>query len=359
MTQRATLRIIDANFNRAREAIRLVEDYCRFALDHQDLTAKAKAIRHQLSSLMARLPVEQMLACRDTDADTGIGLEVQGQMVRSKLEDCLAAGCRRLSEALRVLAEACQTLDADLARQVEQLRYQGYALERQIAMAATPALKFSRVRLYVIISSNLPAEIMSLTVKCVSGGADCLQLRCKGLTDKEFLAIADQFVQLCKELGVLSIINDRLDIALTTGADGVHVGNEDLPVARIRQVQHRPMIIGLTTHSLDELAAACDQAPTYVSIGPVFPTATKPDLAPAGLQYVRQAVARLAGKGIYHVAIGGIDIGNTNAVIEAGAEAVAICSAVARSPDPAGLCRRIKQRLLDRAIAADSDPGKA
>ncbi|MDH7599496.1 MAG: thiamine phosphate synthase [Sedimentisphaerales bacterium] len=345
MTDRATFRIIDANFNRAREALRLVEDHCRFTLDHQGLTSTAKAMRHQLASLIAKLPAEVLLACRDTDADVGMGLDVQGQMVRTDLQDCLKAAFNRLTEALRVLAEACSTVDKQIAGQIEQLRYQVYAVERQVAMHSMAALRFSQVRLYVIINSTLPAEIMSLAVKCISGGADCLQLRCKGIPDRDFFAIAEQFVKICKDLGVLSIINDRMDIAVASGADGVHLGSMDLPLERIRHMQHRPMVLGLTTHDLHQLQAAIEQGPTYVSIGPVFPTTTKPDLVPAGLRYLKRAIDKLANTGIYHVAIGGIDPGNIKSVLETGARAVAVCSAVDRSPDPISACRKLKQLL--------------
>ena len=150
---------------------------------------------------------------------------------------------------------------------------------------------------------------------------------------------------MCRDTGVVSIINDRVDLAVACEADGVHLGLEDLPVGEARRLAHRPLIIGATTHTLDELTRAYQENPTYVAIGPAFATATKPDLAPAGLGYIRQAVDRLAGSGIGHVAIGGITPSNVDQVLHAGARAIAVCSAVTTSPDPAAACRQFKERL--------------
>lgn len=348
MCNRPTFRILDANINRAREAIRLVEDYCRFCLDNKDLATTAKAIRHQLTKVTGRLPAADLLACRDVEADVGIGLKVEGQMTRTALEDCLVAGCKRLTEALRVIAETSRTIDQQVADTIEQLRYRAYALERQIALFVLPGLRFADVCLYVIINANYPGDILSLVASCIEGGADCIQLRCKYLPDNEFLALADRIVAICRKKGALSIINDRVDIAVATGADGLHLGRQDLPPEKVRLIQHRPLILGMTTHNHSELDLACRQQPTYVSLGPVFPTPTKPDLPVAGLEYVRQAIPKLSGTGIYHLVIGGINMQNIDQALDAGAKAVAISSAIISSSDPGKICTCIKHKIRSR-----------
>lgn len=345
MTERATHRILDANFNRAREALRVIEEYARFALNHAGLSGRAKAMRHRLCAAIGRLDAARLLACRDTTGDVGAGLHVEDQRARRDLEDCLAAACKRLPEALRVLAEVVQAQDPVLAQSLEGLRYEAYTLEKDMTMTLVPSQSFGRVALYVVITSDLPAEALSLTARCVAGGVDCLQLRCKHLPDRPRLALAQEFVGLCRDSGVLSIINDRVDLAVACDADGVHLGLDDLQVSAARSLAHKPLIVGATTHDLDELTRAREENPTYVSIGPVYATATRPDLAPVGPGYVRQALDRLAGTGIGHAAIGGIQMENVDEVIQAGATTIAVCSAVTAAPDPTAACRLLKARI--------------
>ena len=144
---------------------------------------------------------------------------------------------------------------------------------------------------------------------------------------------------------MLSIINDRADIAVAAGADGVHLGQNDLPIEQVRGVQLGPLIIGKSTHSLKQLQAACRELPTYVSLGPVFLTATKPTAEAVGLDYVKQGVEVLVDTGIGHVAIGGITLDNVEDVLNAGARAIAVCSAVTESSDPTAACRALKERI--------------
>ena len=220
-------RIIDANFNRAREAIRVIEDFCRFALNSEHLTGRAKQLRHTLSAAINKLDTARLIAGRDTLGDVGVNKMVEGQLGRTDLQTCLTAACKRLPEALRVLAETIQTVDAAAAQTMENLRYEGYTLEKDITLFSNAAEKFKRVALYVIISSNLPAEVMHLSHRCIAGGADCIQLRAKDTADDKLLATAAELVQICKAAGALSIINDRVDIAVAAGADGGEAGLGD------------------------------------------------------------------------------------------------------------------------------------
>jgi thiamine-phosphate pyrophosphorylase len=162
-----------------------------------------------------------------------------------------------------------------------------------------------------------------------------------------------EFVEICREMGTLSIINDRVDIATAAGADGVHLGQNDLPVEQVRRIQLSPLIIGKSTHSLKELEAALPGRPSYVSLGPAFPTATKPDIEIVGTEYIKQGLAVLAETGISHVAIGGITIDNVEQVVRAGAQRVAICDAVTKASDPTEACQRLKDKITK--LLGDSD----
>jgi thiamine-phosphate pyrophosphorylase len=344
--ERSTYRIIDANFNRAREAIRVMEDFCRFALNCERLTTRAKQLRHQLCAAINTLDTNQLIINRDTVGDVGIGKTVEEQLSRSCLDNCVAAGCKRLTEALRVLAETTQILNPQTARAIENLRYTAYTLEKDIVAFSSPSEKFKKVRLYVIVSSNLPAEVISLTHKCIAGGADCIQLRTKGLEDVSLFSLAAEFVRICDSAGAISIINDRVDIAVAAGAAGVHLGQNDLPIEQARKLMLAPLIIGKTTHSTNQLRQACEQLPAYVSLGPLFPTRTKPDIEIAGLNYLSRGLEILANTGIGHVAIGGIMPDNVEQVLNIGAKAVAVCSAVANTTDPAAVCRLLREKIL-------------
>ncbi|MHC4215197.1 MAG: thiamine phosphate synthase [Planctomycetota bacterium] len=291
--ERAAYRIIDANFNRSREAIRLIEEYCRFVLNNSTLTSRAKQLRHELSTAVAGLDSEKLISSRDTLGDVGVGTKVDNQLRRSDLTDCLTAACKRLPEALRALAEVTQGIEPATAQVFEELRYRAYTLEKDVTLFGITAEKFKPVRLYVIISSNLPATVLSLTAQCITGGADCIQLRAKDIEDDNLLALAVSFVELCRDANVVSIINDRVDIAVASRADGVHLGQNDLPVAAVRKLQSSPLVVGLSTHSLKELNAAIEQQPTYVGLGSVFETSTKPGLEQSGLEYVTEAVSVL------------------------------------------------------------------
>ena len=343
--ERGIYRIIDANFNRAREAIRVMEEFCRFALNCGPLTERAKQLRHELSACVAKLDTGRLIASRDTLGDVGVGKTVDNQLQRASLSDCFTAGCKRLTEAIRTLAEVTQTLDPSVAGTIEKLRYAAYTLEKDIVIFSDTAEKFKKVGLYIIITNTLPVDVLYLAHRCIAGGADCIQLRAKTIADDELFALAVEFVKVCRAAGVLSIINDRVDIAVAAGADGVHLGQNDLPIEQARRLQLAPLIIGKSTHSLKQLHAACGQRPAYVSLGPVFATDTKPTAKPVGLDYVAKAVKILDDTGISHVAIGGIKLENLGRVLNAGATGVAVCSAVTEAADPTTVCRALKEKI--------------
>ena len=343
--ERAACRIIDANFNRAREASRAVEDFCRFALNSSSLTERAKQLRHELSALISQLDAGQLISSRDTLADIGVGRKVDAEFERGSLTDCLTAACKRLTEALRVLAEVIRIHNQAVAETIERLRYAAYTLEKDVVLFSDTSARYGSVRLYVVVSSSLPAEVIALTEKCAAGGADCIQLRAKAIPDDRLFALAVEFVRICREAGVLSIINDRPDVAVAAGADGVHLGQNDLPVGQARSLQRTPLIIGKSTHSLEQLRAACEERVTYVGLGPVFSTGTKPDVPAVGLEYVRRATQALADTGVGHAAIGGITIDNVGQVLQAGARTIAVCAAVSKADDSAAACRALKRKI--------------
>lgn len=343
--EKSVYRIIDANFNRSREALRVIEEYCRFVLNSSLFTGRAKQLRHELCGIMAKFDPCLLIASRDTLGDVGVGKKVDGQLIRSDLASCFTAGCKRLTEALRVLAEVVTTIDSEKAQAIEKLRYEAYTLEKDVVLFSDGALRFKKVRLYIVISSESADEVVRISRACVDGGADCIQLRAKGIDDDKLFALGCDFVKACEGSDVITIINDRVDMALACGADGVHLGQNDLPVAQARRLSPRPLIIGKSTHSVSQLRNACCEDLNYVGLGPVFPTPTKPDVKAVTMDYVRDSVGVLADTAVRGVAIGGLDIANVEDVLRAGADSIAVCSAVTHASDPQGACKSLKERI--------------
>jgi len=343
---RAIFRIIDANFNRAREGLRIAEEFCRFILNNEPLSSRCKQIRHQLSSAVSKLNIQRLVTARDTENDIGRGMEVADQMKRGGFEDCVTAGFARTTEALRVLAEAAATIDAAMAGTFEQLRYDCYILEKDISLFGSCALRFARVRLYGIINVESCPDVLAVAKAAAENGADCLQLRSKKMTDAEFLILAKSFVDLCKHHNVISIINDRVDIAVAAQADGVHLGQDDLSPAEARKCQLMPLITGISTHSMAELTKAIEQMPHYVALGSVFSTDTKQQVKVAGLEYISEALPFLKDKPIQAVAVGGISLETIEKVLQAGAGRIAVSSCICKAENPGLMCRKLKQKIL-------------
>ena len=342
-------RIIDANYNRAREAFRVMEEYCRFGLNNPSLSGQAKRCRHQLCNALNSISQVTLVSNRDVEGDVGKKLKVEGQLQRKSLQDCFTAAVKRASEALRALAETTQTLDPSIAMTMEKLRFEVYSLEKNAVLFACSKQKFESVRLYVLInttSQKAPSEVMGLIKSCIENGADCIQLRAKDLCDSDFLSLAKKFTSLCKNGGVVSIINDRVDIAVLSRADGVHLGQHEISAADARKLAQGPLIIGVSTHNPDELHNALESGCDYAAVGPAFQSPTKPLLNVAGLEYLQKAVPILDKAGIFHVAIGGIHSNNISKLLRIGVRTIAVSSDIESSEDPQKSCKTLKNRLL-------------
>ena len=343
-TDKRVARLIDANLDRAREGLRVIEDWCRFGLDRQDLVIPLKDWRQQLGQLHA----DCYRQARSTATDPAAGLSHPAQQSRTDSTLVLKANASRVQEALRVIEEFARTGDAELARTAASVRYALYDHEVRILEACGRNLRLQRLdrsRLCLITDpggSDCSAEMLKRVELALATGVSLVQYRRKQGTDALRLQEARQLAELCQAYQALLIINDRIDLALLVNADGVHLGQDDLPHAAARQLMGPEKLIGRSTHRLAQLEQAQEEGADYLGVGAVYATATKADRTAAGLGWVRDASASAR---IPWFAIGGINGDNITEVLAAGASRVAVVSAIMGASDPAAAARQLLTQL--------------
>lgn len=215
---------------------------------------------------------------------------------------------------------------------------------------ANPLERFEEAVLYVITCTPVQGAsgYAAMVTAACEGGADIVQFRDKILPWKQRYEVAAQLRKICVDHKTLFIVNDSVDLALAVQADGVHLGQDDLPLAAaqelVRRSGRRDFLIGKSTHSLEQAKQAEREWADYIGIGPVFKTPTKPTYEPIGLELVRQVTSHVRTP---HVAIGGIDVNNVAFVQEAGARRVAVVRAACGASDILTATRRLKQTILE------------
>lgn len=322
--QPALYRILDANLDRAREGLRVIEEWCRFGLENAAFTEQCKHWRQEL----AHWHHSELRAARNTPDDPGTDLTHPQEAVRSSVEQVLQANFARVEEALRVLEEYSKVYQSEMAIAVKQMRYEVYTLESQL-LTIQRRQRLESARLYLVTS---PVDSLFTTVElALQGGVTLVQYRDKEADDAVRYRNAEKLRQLCRDYDALFIVNDRVDLALAVDADGVHLGQEDMPFEWARRMLGQHKIIGRSTHSAEELDRAIAEGADYVGVGPVYETPTKAGRPAAGLEYVRYAAAHCS---IPWYAIGGIDTQNIHQVLDAGAERVSVVRAIMQSDQP-------------------------
>jgi thiamine-phosphate pyrophosphorylase len=337
-------RILDASANRAREALRVAEDYCRFVLDDAFLSRECKQIRHALAEALADVPASLLLAARETQHDVGTQISTSSEQHRHSLQAVVQASFKRLQEALRSLEENGKILNPRLGGMLEQLRYRAYTLERSVLLGGAARERPADARLYVLLTGSLCAAALDWTIQeAAAGGATMFQLREKQLDDRALLERARNVRRWTRAVNALFIMNDRPDIARLTEADGVHLGQEDMPVKEARRILGPDPLIGVSTHNIDQLRQAIRDGASYVGVGPTFPSNTKEFADFAGLEFVRQAAAETS---LPMFVIGGVNAETISAAVAAGAKRVAVSQAVCRAEDPRAASAALMHALI-------------
>ncbi len=330
-SSRSLRRLIDANGNRAAEGLRVLEDVARFLLDDAALAGMAKQLRHQLRQALP----EDAAAERDTAGDVGTALSADGEMVRRRLVDLVRANAARVCEALRAAEEGCKLAAlAEPAAVLEQARYRAYQLESGI-LSRLPAWLLFRIRLYALIDPTLAGDPVAVAAAVVRGGAGAVQLRAKGLDQRAYRELAARVQEAVRAAGGLFIVNDHVAVARVLGADGVHLGQDDLAVGDARAVVGAACAIGVSSHSRDQAAAALGAGADYLGIGPLYATATKPHEPVRGPGLLEE-VASCLGSGLRRpsYAIGGLTLERVRALRPRLPHGIAVAGALCRAADP-------------------------
>ena len=209
--------------------------------------------------------------------------------------------------------------------------------------------RLAAARLYLVCGGERDASALPELLRgAVAGGVDIVQLREKQLADDELSAVANAARALCERLGALLVINDRPTVALEAGADGVHVGQEDMAVAEVRELVGPEMLIGLSTHTPQEIDAVDPALVDYIGVGPIHETPTKQGRLAVGLELIRYAREHAP---VPFFAIGGLDAGNLAEALEAGADRVCVLRAIAAAENPEAAARTLREQLDGHTIA--------
>ena len=347
-------RMLDASANRVAEAIRVLEDALRFMLDDAHLARLAKAIRHELAVVLAGGECGQRIRLRDVPGDVGAGMTAARTPPRATLTDLIAANAARGSQALRSLEECGRLVVPDTVAAFEQLRYRLYTLERAALTAVASQNRLADVRLCVLLTTGSSEETFcSLLDQLLTAGVGMLQLRDKTaslplLCQRTAAAVA--FTRRHAEASggprCLVIVNDRADVALATGADGVHLGADDLPVPLARRICGPQLLVGRTAHSLKEAEQAVLDGADYLGVGPCFPSTTKDFSSFASRDFLRQVAAEVS---LPAFAIGGVRPDRLDELASLGVNRLAVSAAIAAAADPAAVVRQFSQWLKTQA----------
>lgn len=337
-------RIIDANIDRAREGLRVVEDTLRFFFDKKELTERIRNLRQEIPNLpsLLSIPLHKLLASREIEKDIG---RIREEKERKNPVELISSNLSRVEESMRVLEEYSRILNPKATPHIKKMRFEVYHLQKMIHLAIYRGGLTSRLGIYIITDKEIAGrpheEIARLAI---NGGADTIQLRDKKNSTLQMYEEAKKIRKIIPKEKALFIVNDRVEIAVASDADGVHLGKDDLSIHEARKIIGEDKIIGFSCDNLDEAVKAEKEGADYISLGPIFSTITKKDLpAPLGIKVIKEAKKRIS---IPLVAIGGIDETNMKEVVKEGANSIAILSAVLKYEDITERVRNLKEKFL-------------
>ena len=343
--QTNTLRTIDAAANRLREGLRVIEDYLRFTLDDAHLMGLLKTTRHQLADALKFIGQESLIASRDTLNDVGTSVSTASEFDRQSIEHLLQANLKRVQEATRTLEEFGKLISVEAASIFKQMRYSLYTLEKSILACVYNQRRLENCRLYLLASESLCHHGSGPAIReSLAAGVGIVQIREKEMTDRQLLAHGKRVREWTRAADAILIMNDRPDLAIAIDADGVHIGQDELPVREVRQIVGPRLMIGVSTHNMEQARQAVLEGADYLGVGPTFPTTTKSfaEHEYAGLDFVKQVAAEIR---LPWFAIGGINADNLQQVLQAGAQRCAVSSVICSHEHPGQITRTLLEQF--------------
>ena len=320
--------IIDANLDRAREGLRVLEDWARFGLGENDYVTKIKNFRQ----ILGKNHLEIYKKSRNYTEDQCKGLTHQEQIKRKTPEQIISSNAGRVQEALRVIEEFSRQHNHELSKIASEIRYEIYTLEIEL-LSFNKRKKFEEILkendLYFITDQK--DNLLEIIEEILIAGVRIIQHRFKTGTDQDHLQEAIQIKNLCKRYNSLFIVNDRVDIALASNADGIHLGQDDLDLKTARKLLGYSKIVGISANNAIDISNALKEGCDYLGIGPVFETTTKKNKIPLGIENIKTLTKDL---NIPWFAIGGIKSKNISYLKACGFKKVALVSEIMNSEDP-------------------------
>ncbi len=344
--QRQTLRLIDANLNRAREAVRVIEDIVRFRMDDAAIYGSLRKIRLGLGDFASTLGIAPaaLLAARRSSADVGReALHRTSKIAPDDPTQIISRNFARLQEALRSLEETARAVQPAASADLQAWRFAAYDLQQACVLTLTRQSLLENRRLYALLSEKFSPKGAERTARLLlKGGVDIIQIREKAMSVANLIEHTKKIAAMCRRAGAISIANDRVDVAMAADADGVHLGPEDMPIAQARSILGANKIIGATTRSLAMARRAVRAGADYVAIGPARRSsvaAHKKPISAATLQAVLREIK------IPVFVIGGIDSKNLPDIMKSGVRRIAACTALTAAGDPAAAARFFLKKL--------------
>jgi thiamine-phosphate pyrophosphorylase len=344
--------MIDANLNRSSEGLRVLEDVARFVLNDAELSQRLRTLRHTLARETQSLSVG-LLSGRDSEHDVGrLHSKDREPITKASspqgLLDLVTANAKRAEESLRVMEELAKLPEMSSmlnSASFEQTRFALYTLERDLISKVLRRDKTKGMTgLYVILDRQFLADRdeLQIATQIIEGGAKVIQLRDKQSKKRELLLVAQKLRRLCGQAGILFIINDYLDLTLAVNADGLHIGQEDLPLPVVRSELPIDRIVGCSVTTVSQATRAQNEGADYIAVGSIFPTTTKKDAIVVGIDTLKELKRTIS---IPVVAIGGINQNNIGQVVAAGADAVAVISAVLGEKDVRSAVKKLVAKM--------------
>jgi thiamine-phosphate pyrophosphorylase len=310
------LQIIDANLNRAKEGLRVIEEVVRFVNRDKKVTLQIKKERHNLGKLFVEV---NLLKFREVEKDIGKEKKFDFLPRVQSVKEYLVKNFKRVEESCRVLEELGELIQPGVGEEVKKIRFTIYELEKKVLSPKLPPLPW----LYVIIDEKyIFSPIEKITLALCKGGVDLLQLREKTSSTKKFLQDAKKVRKVTQEFNALFVVNDRVDIALSVSADGIHIGKEDISVQDVKKIFSG--IIGCSVSSVNEAKKREKQGVDYLSVGSLYPSVTKKK------KVINQKIAKEI-KNKTHlpvVGIGGITLTTVEEVMSLGLDGVCVSSSI-------------------------------